>query len=218
MLVLQNAKAKEVSETAKARAREGSRKEETRQQHRLPGYSGVKLAACVTSFLTLTQLVGTCCCTRHAVDKCREKNFSTIEHQEPADTIYVFIKKKTLQELAENVVCHVCCNENIGCVFAKHQLDTDVKLCKITATENLPDENKRRKKSLGGRKRLADNVITRVQYYSGVAVRRKNNTTVLQEMKDDIMASFYNCSSTDEKPAHQLCPTTKDSWCFYNKI
>lgn len=58
------------------------------------------------------------------------------------------------------------------------------KLCKTTATEILPDGSKRRKRSLGGRNRLTDNVITRLQYYFGLAVRR--NTTV-QKMRDDIV-------------------------------
>lgn len=35
-------------------------------------------------------------------------------------------------------------------------------------------------------------------------------------MRNDILASFYHCSSTDENPTHQLCPKTKDSWCFFN--
>lgn len=36
-------------------------------------------------------------------------------------------------------------------------------------------------------------------------------------MRNDILASFLHCSSSDAKPQHELCPKTKDSWCFYQR-
>lgn len=75
---------------------------------------------------------------------------------------------------------------------------------------------KKRRVSLGGRNRLTDKVIDRLQYYFGVAVRRKVNTSE-KEMRDNILSSLFHCSSSDENPTHQLCPKTKDSWCFYQR-
>ncbi|MPC52608.1 hypothetical protein E2C01_046480 [Portunus trituberculatus] len=36
-------------------------------------------------------------------------------------------------------------------------------------------------------------------------------------MREEILSSFYHCTSTDAKPQHQLCTQGEKSWCFYNK-
>lgn len=41
--------------------------------------------------------------------------------------------------------------------------------------------------------------------------------TSAAEIRDDILSSFYHCSSSDENSKHHLYQPTKDSWCFYNK-
>ncbi|MPC38582.1 hypothetical protein E2C01_032090 [Portunus trituberculatus] len=46
------------------------------------------------------------------------------------------------------------------------------------------------------------------------SIKRKVNTTE-KAMRDQIMFSFYHCSSSDDKHNHELCPKGKDSWCFY---
>lgn len=69
---------------------------------------------------------------------------------------------------------------------------------------------------LGGLSRLTDSVINRLTYYFGISVRRRANTTP-EEMRNDIMSSFYHCSSTDENPNHDLCPKSEKSWCFYQE-
>ncbi|KAK4321309.1 hypothetical protein Pmani_007885 [Petrolisthes manimaculis] len=45
---------------------------------------------------------------------------------------------------------------------------------------------------------------------------RKVGTTP-KEMRDEIMATFYHCTSTDDKPQHSVCAKGSDSWCFYNR-
>ena len=89
------------------------------------------------------------------------------------------------------------------------------KLSKWVSTEITGDGSKKRKRSLGGRYRLTENIITYLTRYFGIAVRCKSTSPA--EMRDDILSSFYHWSSSDENPKHYLCPATKDSWCFYNQ-
>lgn len=39
----------------------------------------------------------------------------------------------------------------------------------------------------------------------------------MEELKKDIRATFFHCTSTDENPRHSLCPVGEKSWCFYQK-
>lgn len=74
----------------------------------------------------------------------------------------------------------------------------------------------RRMSKLGGKGKLTDLVITKLTRYYGIAVRRTINTTV-SEMRKEILASFFHCSSTDKTPRHTFCPATTTSWCFYKR-
>ncbi|GFX08342.1 uncharacterized protein TNCV_3268311 [Trichonephila clavipes] len=71
------------------------------------------------------------------------------------------------------------------------------------------------KKSLGGRNRLTDAEIDKVQRYYGLAIR--NNSGNLSAMKQAIWAIFFHKISTDLNPQHGLCPLGNDSWCGYNR-
>lgn len=73
-----------------------------------------------------------------------------------------------------------------------------------------------RMKDMGGKGKLTDNVITKLTQYYGIAVRRNMNGTV-ENMRQDILSTFFHCTSTDEAPRHYLCPKTQDSWCFYQR-
>ena len=68
---------------------------------------------------------------------------------------------------------------------------------------------------LGGRGKLTDAVIDKLQNYYGLAVRQHKDD--LDGMKHDIIASLYHVASSDEKPQHEKCPKGKDSWCKYWK-
>ena len=70
-------------------------------------------------------------------------------------------------------------------------------------------------KCLGGRGRLTDDEIDRLQYYYGQAIRQNKNN--LPAMRKAVWATFFHKSSTDEKPSHSLCPPGSDSWCGYQR-
>ncbi|GFW96419.1 uncharacterized protein TNCV_2294911 [Trichonephila clavipes] len=72
------------------------------------------------------------------------------------------------------------------------------------------------KKSLGGRNRLTDAEIDKLQRYYGLAIR--NNSGNLSAMKQAIWAIFFHKISTDLNPQHGLCPLGDDSWCGYNRF
>ncbi|GFV27187.1 uncharacterized protein TNCV_2124031 [Trichonephila clavipes] len=71
------------------------------------------------------------------------------------------------------------------------------------------------KKSLGGRNRLTDAEIDKLQRYYGLAIR--NNSGNLSAMKQAIWAILFHKISTDLNPQHGLCPLGDDSWCGYNR-
>lgn len=72
------------------------------------------------------------------------------------------------------------------------------------------------KGKMSGRHKLTDLVIDHLQFYFQLSLKRKLHTSP-SEMRDEILSTFYHCTSTDAKPQHQLCPKGKESWCFYNK-
>jgi hypothetical protein len=43
------------------------------------------------------------------------------------------------------------------------------------------------------------------------------NINTVEDMKKDIMATYYHLCSTDEKPRHEYCPLGPDSWCKWQK-
>ena len=72
-----------------------------------------------------------------------------------------------------------------------------------------------KKKMLGGANKLTNPVIDQLVKYYTIAVKRCAGGTVKQ-LKDEIMAIFYHCSSTDISPKHHLCPRGPDTYCFFN--
>lgn len=68
---------------------------------------------------------------------------------------------------------------------------------------------------LGGKGRLTDVVIDKMQTYYGNAIR--NNSNSVEDMSKAIWAIWHHKGSTDVKPQHHLCPTGETSWCQYNK-
>ena len=69
---------------------------------------------------------------------------------------------------------------------------------------------------LSGKHKLTDAVIDKLSWYFGLAVRRcKGQTTEI--LRNDIMAAFDHCSSTDKIPNHARCPKGEGTWCFYQE-
>ena len=70
-------------------------------------------------------------------------------------------------------------------------------------------------KTLGGRGRLTNKEIDKLQIYYGLAIRR--NIGNLEGMKNDISAILRHRLSTDDMPNHSKCPKGDDTWCLYQK-
>ena len=73
---------------------------------------------------------------------------------------------------------------------------------------------KKEKKGLGGKGKLTDSMIDKMQNYYGIAIR--SNTGNLEAMTNNVLATLFHCASNDEHPWHTTyCPPSKDSWCGY---
>jgi len=74
---------------------------------------------------------------------------------------------------------------------------------------------KKSKKGMGGRGKLTDSMIDKLQNYYGIAIR--SNIGNLNGMKKTIYASLFHCASSKERNLHDHCPKGSDSWCRYHK-
>ncbi|KAK3915045.1 THO complex subunit 5-like protein A [Frankliniella fusca] len=86
-----------------------------------------------------------------------------------------------------------------------------------TALKKLVSDYRAKGVTLGGSGvgQLTENAIQKLASYYRKALEsdRENEAN----MKKNVMATIYHCSSTDKKPNHSFCPKGSDSWCFYNK-
>ena len=63
-------------------------------------------------------------------------------------------------------------------------------------------------KTLGGKDRLTDKVINKLQNYFGIAIRQSTGNTVYQ-LKKAIGVALFHCSeAADLETRHQMCPQT----------
>ncbi|KAK8725696.1 hypothetical protein OTU49_010697 [Cherax quadricarinatus] len=67
-----------------------------------------------------------------------------------------------------------------------------------------------------GKGKLSDDVVDKLVYYFGRAIKESIGTSI-ETMRNTILARYFHCTSSDAEPNHNLCPTSKSSWCFYNK-
>jgi hypothetical protein len=72
----------------------------------------------------------------------------------------------------------------------------------------LPDS-----KPLGGKGRLTQSEIDKLQNYYGLAIRRTVNN--LEAMKRAVWAVLFHKLSTYEKPQHGVYTSGDDSWCKF---
>ncbi|GFX91492.1 uncharacterized protein TNCV_2599411 [Trichonephila clavipes] len=70
-------------------------------------------------------------------------------------------------------------------------------------------------KGLGGKGKLTDNFIDKLQNYYGIAIH--SNTKNLANMQSAVIAAFYHCCSSTKRPMHGQCPTGTDSRCKFQK-
>ena len=69
-------------------------------------------------------------------------------------------------------------------------------------------------KGIGGAGHLTDAVISKLQNYFGIAIRKYNIR--INKMKKAICAVVYHCSEgTDSASRHRLCPRDEKTWCKY---
>jgi hypothetical protein len=68
---------------------------------------------------------------------------------------------------------------------------------------------------LGGKGRLTDTAIEKIQICYGLAVRR--NLSSVAAMKEAILAVFLHVSSSNKDCKHIFCPKTSVTWCKYHK-
>ena len=75
---------------------------------------------------------------------------------------------------------------------------------------------KKREKGLGGKGKLTNNTIDKLQNYYGLAIRSNKNN--LKAMQAATRATLFHVASNKENSYHYPhCPTGSDSWCKYNK-
>jgi len=80
-----------------------------------------------------------------------------------------------------------------------------------TALRKMKKENK----GIGGKGKLTDSLIDKLQNYYGIAIR--SNSGDLAGMKSAIYASLFHCVSSEKRSLHQYCPDGPDSWCRFKQ-
>ena len=68
-------------------------------------------------------------------------------------------------------------------------------------------------KRLGGRGRLTDKIIDKLQIYYGIAIRQ--NTGDLNTKKSATATSVFYVASFATNDYHTHCPSVSDSWCLF---
>ncbi|GFW57362.1 uncharacterized protein TNCV_542761 [Trichonephila clavipes] len=74
---------------------------------------------------------------------------------------------------------------------------------------------KKNTKGLGGKGKLTDKFIDKLQNYYGIAIRSK--VGCLEKIQSAVITAFFYCCSSSQNPMHWQCPTGKDSWCKYKQ-
>ena len=84
-----------------------------------------------------------------------------------------------------------------------------------TALRNLKEQCTAKGESIGGKGKLTNYLITKIQNYYGRAI--KDNHTDIRLMKQRIFAILFHLTSTDRTPRHMHCPSGEKSWCFWKR-
>ena len=74
---------------------------------------------------------------------------------------------------------------------------------------------KKKNQGLGGKGKLTDALIDRLQNYYGIAIR--SNVGNLEAMEKAIQASLNHCIASKRRNLHMLCPDGADSWCRFKQ-
>ncbi|GFX68475.1 uncharacterized protein TNCV_2004891 [Trichonephila clavipes] len=94
-----------------------------------------------------------------------------------------------------------------------------IQKCMGTYLLDLKSETEKRKlrngKSLSGRYRLTDILISKFQRYYGITIR--NNINHVHYMKTAVWAVYFHLLSSNESPQHGLCPADINALCKFQK-
>ncbi|GBN24516.1 hypothetical protein AVEN_245862-1 [Araneus ventricosus] len=74
---------------------------------------------------------------------------------------------------------------------------------------------KSKRKGLGGKGKLAESFIDKLQNYYGIAIRR--NTNNLDKMQSSVFAAVFHVCWIKSQPVYLQCPTGTESWCKYQR-
>lgn len=90
-------------------------------------------------------------------------------------------------------------------------------MCRSRAEENWyrPAKTEEDNKGIGGKGKLTNSLIDKLQNYYGIAIR--SNTGDLSGMKSAIYASLFHCVSSKKRNLHNHCPDGPESWCRYKQ-
>ncbi|GFY25896.1 uncharacterized protein TNCV_1916461 [Trichonephila clavipes] len=76
---------------------------------------------------------------------------------------------------------------------------------------------KTKEKGLGGKGKLSDLFIDKIQNYYGIATR--SNIGDLEEIERAVIATFYHCCCSGKSNLmHGQCPLGSESWCAYQRV
>ena len=74
---------------------------------------------------------------------------------------------------------------------------------------------KKEKKGLGGKQKLTDSFIDKLQNYYGIAIR--SNSGDLEVMREGVSASLFHTASSERRNPHSLFPDGPDSLCCFKQ-
>ena len=75
---------------------------------------------------------------------------------------------------------------------------------------------KKKEKGLGGKGKLTNNMVDRLQNFYGIAIRQNKNN--IKNMQSAVRATLFHVASSKENNWHYPhCPEGSDSWCKYNQ-
>ena len=130
---------------------------------------------------------------------------------------YNFRYKEMLSDGDAKAHTAVCEDAPYGpdCVIEKIDCVNHVTKRMGTALRTLLDKQKAMGESIGGRGKLTEDMVKKLQGYYGAAI--KANSGNLEAMKQAVWATYFHIASTDEDPHHMRCPAGADSWCRYRR-
>ncbi|GFV21796.1 uncharacterized protein TNCV_4979321 [Trichonephila clavipes] len=68
-------------------------------------------------------------------------------------------------------------------------------------------------KTIGGKGRLTDAIISKLTFFYGNAIRANSHN--VNEMRQAVWAVWAHTSSTDDELKHWFCPKVKNSWFWF---